>query len=367
MVSIEPPEGASQVGDVPDADDDEKKKQDETLKRELAARQELADAMRLASALRVKNQEALLRVAREWADKLFNTRNMSGPELDDWTRDGIEIFGTEGERAAKEARARRTTRENGRAVSTDTGRVIARDRVSGFLFTADLFKPVVNTVDATEFAGLERAIETDPGDADGSPGEMIDAGPGDAISQIARQAREGGAVTTSTTAQAGQAPASVKQRAKHLKLSKKTQARIARTAEDFGEELETSDWLLKRGVTIEVPKITRPDITVSPDLENPPPLPSKPRGGSSSTAPTLNPATFNDDLSAPPSPALDGTNPLPTLESIQASAEAPVLFVFQGSSVPTQEEMAAALGKTLPENFEALRGQYSGDIAPPDV
>ena len=234
--------------------------------RELKARKQFADSMRLAAELRVKNQDELTRVGRNWADRLFDTKTMSETEFQGWRNYGVRFFGEKAGTAADLARAAKTTRKDGLAVSNEQGRIIAKDRRGRFAFTANPLRPRVTTAATTEFAGIAADVDNDPGSKDAITKDGVTlGGPGDMFDDMSRKARTGGLIDKTITGHASRAKARVTERSGTLNLTAATRGRAARAAGPFATELDISGLIADGEKPFKVEKVATPEPTEGND------------------------------------------------------------------------------------------------------
>ena len=272
----------------------------EAQAREAKARKELADAVRLAAELRVLNQTSLTELARSWAVKLFNTSSMSGPEFEGWKAEGLDLFGDPGGEAADIAREVGTKPRDGYVTVRGDGKIIGRHRGDAFVFTAHPTLPWVDSVNSVEFSGLADAIEVDDGDAGfgtGDDPEPVDDDPSGFLEGMSRTAQSGGAIDPTKIPSETEVKDRILKRAQRVNLSERTLGDLDANAEIIGTILATTDRQIKRGVAFSLPKVATPHF--HPDNVVPP-----------------DPATFNDDLSVSPAPAVP---PTPTPKPVPPS------------------------------------------------
>jgi hypothetical protein len=300
--------------------------------REIKARKELADSLRLAAELRVRNQAGVVAATRDWADGLFKTKSMSGPEFENWKAEGLDIFGDKAGEAADVAREIGTKPRDGYVTVTEKGKVIARHRGGEFVFTSRPSLPWVNTAKETEIGTLPDDIEADPGDTGSGVGDdPFDDDPSGFLEGMSKKAQIGGTIDLSTIADGKDAKSKIIKRAEALKLSSATRGKVGSVADTVKGVFETTQDLKRWGIEVKVPKIARSDLIVSPDLELPPP----------------DPATFGDDLSAPPAPPAP---PAPTAKPRPTKPPKPAPDRKKSTSRETWREARARLREEMLED-----------------
>jgi hypothetical protein len=327
------------------------------------AKKELADAVRLAAELRVRNQTAIVNKARNWAEGLFNTFSMSGPEFEDWKAEGLAFLGDKAGRAADVARSLGTRPRDGYVTVRGDGKVIARHKTEDFLFTTELKLPWVGSVSNVEFTGLAASIESDDGDGafgTGDDPEPIDDDPNGTLSGISRRAETGGIIDPTFIPDANETRNTLINRSRHVNLSEGTRGELGAQAALIGRVMANAKELAQLGEKLEVPKVATP--WVDPDTNVPIPqhvlTEPKPEPSPEPAPPPKPDAGTNrkGQMGRKPRPATDGTtDPAPNTNGKgqmgRQQAKLKVEMSKQETEVAVfdlQELLESAYGKQTP-------------------